>query len=232
MTAQGPRSSAAGLSSTGTKKIGQSGGHTQSWEEIYGTIGQCHCGSLRVMATGEPDRVYLCHCKACQRRTGTSFHFGASYPKERVRLDGERKIYERDADSGYRAFGFISARLAAALFFGKGTAILRSVESLWARLTHRPFRCPATRSGRSRCIRGSACRWGWTTTGKPDHRLHERKNGRAPVNQRHCVAFLTWELPSFTGSIRRRTPIHKPGSAPGEQPTPAGFFDVLEFNDL
>src|ERR1700745_1958618 len=64
--------------------------------------GQCHCGSLRVIATGEPDRVYLCHCKACQRRTGTAFHFGATYPKERVRLDGERKIYERDAYSVYR----------------------------------------------------------------------------------------------------------------------------------
>jgi hypothetical protein len=25
-----------------------------------------------------------------------------TYPKERVRLDGDRKIYERDADSGYR----------------------------------------------------------------------------------------------------------------------------------
>jgi hypothetical protein len=65
-------------------------------------IGQCHCGSLRVIATGEPDRVYLCNCKACQRRTGTAFHFGATFPKEQVRLDGERKIYERDADSGYR----------------------------------------------------------------------------------------------------------------------------------
>src|SRR6516162_6203620 len=64
--------------------------------------GQCHCGSLRVIATGEPDRVYLCHCGACQRRTGTAFHFGATYPKEQVRLDGERKIYERAADSGYR----------------------------------------------------------------------------------------------------------------------------------
>jgi len=64
-------------------------------------IGQCHCGSFRVIATGEPDRVYLCHCTACQRRTGTAFHFGATYRKEQVRLDGERKIYERDADSGY-----------------------------------------------------------------------------------------------------------------------------------
>jgi hypothetical protein len=73
-----------------------------SWEEAAERIGQCHCGSLRVIATGEPDRVYLCHCKACQRRTGIGFDFGASYPKERVRLDGERKIYERDAYSGYR----------------------------------------------------------------------------------------------------------------------------------
>jgi hypothetical protein len=64
--------------------------------------GQCHCGSLRVITSGEPERIYLCHCKACQRRTGTAFHFGATYLKERVRLDGERKIYERDADSGYR----------------------------------------------------------------------------------------------------------------------------------
>jgi hypothetical protein len=64
--------------------------------------GQCQCGSLRVTVTGEPDRVYLCHCKACQRRTGTAFYFGVAYPKERVRLEGERKIYERDADSGHR----------------------------------------------------------------------------------------------------------------------------------
>jgi hypothetical protein len=56
---------------------------------------------VSIIATGDPDRVYLCHCEACQRRTGTPFHFGATYPKERVRLEGERRVYERDADSGY-----------------------------------------------------------------------------------------------------------------------------------
>lgn len=60
----------------------------------------CHCGQLRVIAAGEPERVYLCHCKACQRRTGTSFHFGVSYPRSAVRIEGERKIYARVADSG------------------------------------------------------------------------------------------------------------------------------------
>ena len=61
---------------------------------------ECHCGQLKVIALGESERVYLCHCRSCQRRTGTAFHFGASYPKDRVRLEGESKVYERGADSG------------------------------------------------------------------------------------------------------------------------------------
>ena len=65
-------------------------------------IAECHCGALKVIATGEPERVYLCHCQACRRRTGTAFHSGASYRKDQVRLEGERKIYERGADSGNR----------------------------------------------------------------------------------------------------------------------------------
>ena len=63
---------------------------------------ECHCGSLRAIVSGDPEWVDLCHCKACQRRTGTAFHFGATYLKDRVRLEGERKIYQRDGDSGYR----------------------------------------------------------------------------------------------------------------------------------
>lgn len=62
----------------------------------------CHCGRLKVIAAGEPERVYLCHCRACQRRTGTAFHFGASYQRDRVRLEGDSKVYERSADSGFK----------------------------------------------------------------------------------------------------------------------------------
>ena len=53
---------------------------------------ECHCGSLVAIAAGNPEQVDLCHCKACQRRTGTAFHLGATYLKDRVRLEGERKI--------------------------------------------------------------------------------------------------------------------------------------------
>jgi hypothetical protein len=46
---------------------------------------ECHCGSLRAIASGNPEHVDLCHCEACQRRTGTAFHLGAAYLKDRVR---------------------------------------------------------------------------------------------------------------------------------------------------
>ncbi len=61
----------------------------------------CHCGQLRVIASGEPERVYVCHCKACQRRTGAVIHNGSSWQKSQVRIEGEHKIYGRPADSGF-----------------------------------------------------------------------------------------------------------------------------------
>lgn len=62
---------------------------------------RCHCGQLRAVASGEPDSVYVCHCRACQRRTGAVVHNGSRWPKERVRIEGEHKVYERGADSGF-----------------------------------------------------------------------------------------------------------------------------------
>jgi len=63
-------------------------------------IAQCHCGSLRAVASGDPERVNACHCKACQRRTGTIFHCGAYFAKAQVRVEGASKVYSRQADSG------------------------------------------------------------------------------------------------------------------------------------
>jgi hypothetical protein len=64
-------------------------------------VAQCHCGSLRAIVRGEPEWTYLCHCKACQRRTGTVVHFGTYFAKEQVRIEGPSKVYSRIADSGF-----------------------------------------------------------------------------------------------------------------------------------
>lgn len=61
---------------------------------------QCSCGLLNVTCEGEPARVSICHCLACQRRTGSPFAEQARWPKERVRIEGDSKSYVRVGDSG------------------------------------------------------------------------------------------------------------------------------------
>ena len=35
--------------------------------------GQCVCGAVSYTIVGEPKRVTICHCRWCQRRTGSAF---------------------------------------------------------------------------------------------------------------------------------------------------------------
>jgi hypothetical protein len=61
---------------------------------------QCHCGSLRAIVSGEPRINNVCHCRACQRRTGSVINAGAFFLKADVQCEGPSKIYSRRADSG------------------------------------------------------------------------------------------------------------------------------------
>ncbi|WP_323844754.1 GFA family protein [Microbulbifer magnicolonia] len=62
----------------------------------------CSCGQLRLVARGEPVRISICHCLACQRRTGSVFGVQARFPADRVTLQGDSSEYVRTADSGNR----------------------------------------------------------------------------------------------------------------------------------
>lgn len=63
---------------------------------------RCACGQLRIEARGEPTRVSVCHCLACQRRTGSAFGAQVRFPKENVLVTGRSAEYVRIADSGNR----------------------------------------------------------------------------------------------------------------------------------
>jgi hypothetical protein len=60
----------------------------------------CSCEQLRLWAEGEPVRISVCHCLACQRRTGSAFGFQARFSAERVRVEGRRSQYVRISDAG------------------------------------------------------------------------------------------------------------------------------------
>jgi hypothetical protein len=67
----------------------------------------CSCDQLRVTAEGEPVRVSICHCLACQRRTGSAFSYQARFPADRVAIEGRYTEFVRLADHGEaRTFSF------------------------------------------------------------------------------------------------------------------------------
>lgn len=60
----------------------------------------CSCGQLRLTAEGDPIRISMCHCLACQRRTGSAFGFQARFAAENVQITGNAKEYFRVSDDG------------------------------------------------------------------------------------------------------------------------------------
>ena len=55
--------------------------------------GGCLCGKVRFIATGEPDRVGLCHCLDCRKHHGALFHASAIFPESAVSIEGETRAY-------------------------------------------------------------------------------------------------------------------------------------------
>ena len=67
----------------------------------------CSCGQLRVTTEGDPLRISVCHCVACQRRTGSAFGVQARWPKDRIDVIGRHTEYARISDAGQeRTFRF------------------------------------------------------------------------------------------------------------------------------
>ncbi|MBT5050690.1 MAG: GFA family protein [Rhodospirillaceae bacterium] len=64
--------------------------------------GQCLCGAV-TYETEIPEKPFyagLCHCKDCQRYTGTAFASSLMVPKAGMTLKGELKFYGKDTDRG------------------------------------------------------------------------------------------------------------------------------------
>lgn len=65
-------------------------------------LASCSCGQLEVSVRGEPVRISICHCRACQRRTGSPFGAQARYAVGDTEITGQSNSWLRTADSGHR----------------------------------------------------------------------------------------------------------------------------------
>jgi hypothetical protein len=63
--------------------------------------GGCQCGRLRYDITEVPRAVYACHCRDCQRITGSAFSMAIVVSEGAFRLTGiEPRLIQRIAESG------------------------------------------------------------------------------------------------------------------------------------
>jgi len=63
--------------------------------------GGCACGRVRYRLTSAPMFVHCCHCRDCQRQTGSAFALNALIETDRIeRLSGEAQPVAMPTDSG------------------------------------------------------------------------------------------------------------------------------------
>jgi hypothetical protein len=77
----------------------------------------CSCGQLRLTVEGEPLRVSLCHCLACQRRTGSVFGVQARFGAEQVTIEGASRQYIRVSDGGGKGVFHFCPDCGATVFY-------------------------------------------------------------------------------------------------------------------
>jgi len=63
--------------------------------------GGCGCGAIRYQVTAEPIVMFNCHCRDCQRATGTSFSAVVYVPAKAFKITkGSARYYQTSSESG------------------------------------------------------------------------------------------------------------------------------------
>jgi len=65
--------------------------------------GGCACGAIRYACTAEPLAMHHCHCRDCQRASGTGHGSNLMVAKAATTITGEARFYEVVAASGRTA---------------------------------------------------------------------------------------------------------------------------------
>ena len=63
--------------------------------------GGCLCGALRYTVKAEPALIGVCHCRDCQKFTGSAFSFLVGVPLAALEIEGSSKTFDKPGDSGH-----------------------------------------------------------------------------------------------------------------------------------
>lgn len=62
--------------------------------------GSCSCGAVRYALSSSPMFVHCCHCRDCQRQTGSAFVLNALIEADRMSVAGDTRGFPQPTDSG------------------------------------------------------------------------------------------------------------------------------------
>lgn len=62
--------------------------------------GGCSCGAVRYQVRGAPVRMLNCHCRDCQRASGSAFAAIVVFPKSQFEMRGELRYHGTTGSSG------------------------------------------------------------------------------------------------------------------------------------
>ena len=62
--------------------------------------GGCLCGAVRYAVEGELGAAAVCHCRNCQRQTGSPFSVLTSVRRDALHLEGAPRMFEDRGESG------------------------------------------------------------------------------------------------------------------------------------
>jgi hypothetical protein len=86
--------------------------------------GGCACSAIRYECTSEPLFALNCHCRDCQRETGSAFAPVLAVPKAAFTLtQGAPKYFDLIADSGHSTRRAFCAECGSPLFGEPGSAL-------------------------------------------------------------------------------------------------------------
>jgi hypothetical protein len=83
--------------------------------------GQCACGAVRYRLASAPMFVHCCHCRDCQRQTGSAFVLNALIEADRVSLvsgNPEEVIVPTDSGRGQKVYRCPSCKIAVWSVYG------------------------------------------------------------------------------------------------------------------
>ena len=78
--------------------------------------GSCLCGAVNYRAAGVPVFAGNCHCRDCQKATGSGYMPVIGFAREQVTVNGEVKYFKRRGDSGQFSYEGFCPECGARLF--------------------------------------------------------------------------------------------------------------------